>query len=376
MRRWLLIAVGLVCACGARSDLLVRHDRGADAGADAGDAAVDASGIPCGTELCTGGAYCCSLDRCASQGTCCSDEDCDEGLSCVDGGCAVVDLGCGLDELLVDPNPPNLMILLDRSGSMADRVVDVGAALEGGTKWEVAERAIRSVIPGYDGEVRFGLMMFPMWPGFDDWCQPGAIDVELGDGTSELILDAVAGSGPGGGTPIATSLRSLGEYQGLADPTRRNLVLFISDGGESCDADPIEEVRQMVARTPSIALHVVGFGGEFDEALLAEIARMSGTERPTEPPYYVAQDRAELSNALGAIVASIAPCGFTLSVIPPVPEDVWVVLDEATAVARDQTHLDGWDHEPESNVLTFYGPACDLVKTNTHRVRVIIGCAR
>jgi hypothetical protein len=88
----------------------------------------------------------------------------------------------------------------------------------------------------------------------------------------------------------------------------------------------------------------------------------------------VAQDRAELSNALGAIVASIAPCGFTLSASPPVPEDLWVFLDDTTPVERDRAHVDGWDHEPESNVLTFYGPACDLVKTNTHRVRVVVGC--
>jgi hypothetical protein len=36
--------------------------------------------------------------------------------------------------------------------------------------------------------------------------------------------------------------------------------------------------------------------------------------------------------------------------------------------------VDGWDYDEDTNVLTFFGPTCDAVKTDQHLVQVVFGC--
>ena len=370
----------VLTSCGARSSVLAGAGAGdadadsdADADADAdvdADADADAEPPPCGDGPgCGPGQMCCVLERCIDVGTCCAHDDCGDGLACVPlagaaGRCGVGDLGCGLEELAVEPIPPNMVILLDRSSSMAQLI-------DGERKWDVALAALDLVLTEYDDRVRFGLAMFP---GAESSCTPAVVDVPVGDATAFPILEVLSASGPLQTTPIGASLEDLRRGAGLDDPDRRNLVLLVSDGQESCGGAPVVATQHLHDEDPSVSVYVVGFGTQVDDAMLSGIADAGRTARPGRPSYWVAEDQQALADALTAIIRSVVPCGFALGAFPPDPEHLWVWLDSGTGVARDRSHQDGWDLEADTNVLTFYGPACETIRTDQHRVRVVFGC--
>ena len=48
---------------------------------------------------------------------------------------------------------------------------------------------------------------------------------------------------------------------------------------------------------------------------------------------------------------------------------------KSTSIPRDPTHMNGWDYDPATNQITFYGPACDALKAGTVTdVDIVFGC--
>lgn len=365
-----LLALCLV-ACGAKSSLwwgpAVELDAGVDAAADAGrDAEVEA-GPMCGSEpACPAGQYCCSLDECELEGLCCTHEDCVEGLACpvLDGACGVGDLGCGLEELVPDARPANVMLMLDRSESMYEQI-------EGRTKWEIAASSLREVLPRFEDDVHFGLTLFP---GAISACQEGVVAHGVGEATAAQLLETVDGALPGqGGTPIADTLAMLGEFGGLDDPAFAQFVLLLSDGSETCRGHPATVAEDLYDRAPRIQVYPVGFGGRVDEGLLGEIARASHTESGSAQLFWRADDATELTEAFASILSSVIQCEFPLEHEAPVPARVYAFFGE-TAVPRDTTN--GFEYDRDTHRVTFYGDACTTVRTGDERIRIVFGCPR
>jgi len=366
----LLLALSLV-GCGAKSTLwlgpVTEPDAGVDAGLDAGvDAEVEA-GPMCGTEpACAAGQYCCSLDECELEGLCCTHEDCPEGLACpvLDGACAVGDLGCGIEELVPDARPANVMLMLDRSESMYEMI-------EGRTKWEIAASSLREVLPRFEDDVQFGLTLFP---GAISACQEGVVAHAVGTATAAQISETIDAALPGqGGTPIGDTLEMLDEFGGLDDPAFAQFVLLLSDGSETCLGHPATVAGELYDRAPRIQVYPVGFGRRVDDGLLADIARASHTESGDARGYYRADDAAELTEVFDGILSSVIQCEFLLDEEAPVPSRVYAFFDE-TAVPRDTTN--GFEYDRDTHRVTFYGDACTTVRTGDRRIRVVFGCPR
>jgi hypothetical protein len=256
--------------------------------------------------------------------------------------------------------PPNFMIMLDRSGSMEDPI-------EGRRKWDIAKDSLGAVLPEFDGLVRAGLMLFP---GPLAGCEPGRIDVDVADENAQAVLDAIPAD-PLHTTPIGASLEVLRDYEGLDDLGRGNFILLITDGFESCNGDPVAAAGDLAADSPPVRAHVVGFGDLVDAAELTRIAEAAGTARDGDVAYWRAGNRSELSDAISQVASAVTSCGWTLDGIPPVPDEMFVYFDE-TPVERDRE--DGWDYDPESNAITFFGDSCRGVQDGRHRVRVVFGC--
>ena len=366
MSRCAVVLALLTAGCGARSSFGLSFGPEPDAGSDAAvDAAVDA-GPGCGFgPACSAGSYCCATEACVPAGHCCLDEDCEDGFACLPGGgCGVGDLGCGLDELVPDVRPADVMLMLDRSESMYEQI-------GGETKWALAASSLHQVLPDYDGVggLRFGLTMFP---GPVAECQTGLVSVDLADGNAGPILDVVDGTAAGqGGTPIADTLEHIGSDGGLDDPTHGNFVLLLSDGSETCLGHPATVAADLYDRTPPIQVYVVGFGHRADPGVLGEIAQASHTESGTARGYWSAEDANQLTDAFDSIPTSVIQCEFLLPRVPPDPDRVYAFLGEE-AVARDPTN--GFEVDPESNRLTFFGDACAAVRTESSSIRVVYGC--
>ena len=79
---------------------------------------------------------------------------------------------CGAMEFALQRIPPNVMLVIDRSGSM-------GGSIGGGsatTKWDDLKNAVSSLVTNYDSEMRLGAAIFSS----DGNCAASNIDVPVG----------------------------------------------------------------------------------------------------------------------------------------------------------------------------------------------------
>lgn len=161
----------------------------------------------------------------------------------------------------------SLYIIYDSSNSMWGELADGSRKYEAGRS--ALAKFLSSRIPGRNlafrsyghsrrGDCRDSRLVVP----FTSW-----------DGASGAINDFAASVKPRGKTPINYSLR-----EALKDfGDRTGDILLISDGIESCDADPCILMEEWKNRGIDIRVHVVGFGlRDYESEALSCIASISG----------------------------------------------------------------------------------------------------
>ncbi len=334
------------------------------------------------TADCAGGTFCSATKACLPEGSCAQDQDCTEGLvcdaatsTCVPGG------GCGGGEFQTEAIAPNLLLVLDRSCSMN--------AAPGGlpkTKWAIAVDAINLLTTQFTGKIRWGLTLFPdtVAPA----CEQAAAAIPVGDGNEAaiqaLLTAALANANanfPKGPcvTNIDTAIQQASLEPAFADPGRRSFAVLITDGNQAgCnvaggDNGTTTIIGSMLAS--GVATYVVGFGSGVDPNQLNVFADAGGVPRadPTRR-YYQADDAATLQMSLDSIASSVLGCDFALAE-PPMNADELFVFLEDQSVPRDPTHTNGWDYDPVTNSVTFYGTPCDQLKSGMAQdVDVVFGC--
>ena len=239
--------------------------------------------------------------------------------------------------------PPNVLILLDVSGSM-------NAADKPDGKYAAAIAAIDAVVGAFDDAVRFGLMVFPDPDEGAGYCGvtttlavPPAL--HAGDAVRAFLFpDGIAFfGGPQAhfDTPMKQALDAVGTLDALRDPSRASHVLLVTDGMQDCcrkgdydgdpdclpgrgTLDPVEaaenraDLADAVARLAGrgLGVFVVGFGRGVDAPALNGMAVAAGTARdgcdpdgtdPAAPDacFHPAGTSGELLDALSAIVAVV-----------------------------------------------------------------------
>ena len=181
---------------------------------------------------------------------------------------------------------PNVLIVLDRSGSM----------LEDG-KWNQAVNAITQLTRTFEFRIRFGLMVFPN-SGDCGVTLPGAVlapVAALNGPAIESELNGRAYPNRGNNTPIGQSLnRAAQYYQDLNDQGRRSFVVLVTDGMETCNGNGQNAARD--AFNAGLPVFVIGFGRGVDNRALNNMAAAGGTNQA-----YQANSAPELFEALEAI---------------------------------------------------------------------------
>jgi hypothetical protein len=309
-------------------------------------------------------------------GPCEIDLDCVAGEVCLAGICAPEEppeeMGCGGELYQATAIPPNVLIVLDRSGSM-----DASLGGDQGTKWQVAQDAIGQVVTEFGPHVRFGLSLYPgLDPACDvgSGCAPGEVFVDVGMGTAAQIIEVLGLVDTCTlGTPTAEALEGLQDYPGLEDLERPNFILLVTDGQSTCD-DPVPIVASLRDQSPEIKTFVVGFGNGADPIELDGMAEAGGTALMGDPKYYQAGDAQALVDAFGEIAGSVLSCTFVLDAVPPDPDELYVYIN-GELIPHDPVHVDGWDYVPDTNQLTFYGPPCTLLQSGLAMdLEIVFGC--
>jgi hypothetical protein len=295
------------------------------------------------------------------------------------------DASCGAQNTPIEVenlgDPPDLLIVLDRSGSMSSPIPMFPPNFT--SKWMIMRDALNALSAEFDDNIRLGLAEFPT----NDDCAAdagAAVRVPIDLGQAPEIMQYFATRSPNGNTPAMLGLQAaLTYYNSIAANPAGRYVLFATDGEPNCAADAATASAQTVAAVQALAAagiktYVLGFGGGFvDDSVLNMSALAGQVPRAGGPPhYYAANNATELQNVLDQIAGGIIvpSCSYALASAPPVPDDVTVTLD-GVVVPRSTQHTNGWDYYPDAMTITFFGTYCDQISSGAvANVSFVYGC--
>ena len=181
------------------------------------------------------------------------------------------------------------IIVFDASGSM-------WAQIGGKTRIEIARETIASVLKDFPGDRELGLMAY----GHRE--KGSCSDIELvvapATGTAGAISDAVNKINPKGKTPLSDAVKKAAEE--LKFTEEKATVILVTDGLETCNADPCALGNELEKAGVDFTAHVVGFGLSAEEGKqVACLAENTGGK------YIQASDAGQLTEALKTTVVVV-----------------------------------------------------------------------
>jgi len=210
-----------------------------------------------------------------------------------------------------------LAIVFDGSGSMWGQI-------EGRSKIEIAREAMTGVLGTLPGDLELGLIAY----GHRE--KGNCTDIELivppAAGAAPAIKAATDKITPKGKTPLSAAVRQAAETLKFTED--KATVVLVTDGIETCNADPCALGNELAALGVNFTAHVIGFGlSEEEGRQVACLAENTGGL------YIQANNTSELSDALTQTVEA-APVEVEEAVVTE-PE----TLPEASLEAPDQAEI-------------------------------------
>jgi von Willebrand factor type A domain len=296
-------------------------------------------------------------------------------------GQADADVGNGTcDSLIIQamPNAPEVLIVLDRSGSM------IGNNATMTNRWEPSAAVLKKVTAQFDQVMQFGLMVFPdpsMGPSI---CAVGKINVAPALGTSATIATTIDASQPTmiSATPTAATLEAA--LTALSKPPEctdfcaepNKFVLLVTDGAPNClmggtqttqaDVDACDGNLDKL-KAAGVTTYVIGY----DTAKDPNVAKImdgfashggTGKQLPVE-------DEKSLLDTMTSIAGKLVSCEYRLMHEVNNPAYVRVTVD------GEQYDLGtGWTLGEDKKTITL-GSACDKLRdAKVHDLRITLEC--
>ncbi len=286
---------------------------------------------------------------------------------------------CGQMQLQPESTAPNLLLVVDRSGSMRHPIAETSTQ----SKIDDTRAALGLLLDQGDGSINFGLLTYPD----NGSCGGGSISVGCAESSVPTIKSRIDALTADGGTPTGPALALAADYAPLQDESRQSFVVLLTDGKPTCPDGGGSEETDSDARAAvdaAAALHrqavdafVVGIGQDLNAAnpqVLNDMAVAGGRPRAGAVKYYQANSLSQLNLVLSDISAAVFGCTFTLNPRPEDPGALWVQFDEQLVV-KDPEHQNGWDYDAERNQVTAYGAACTLLQSGqVQEVEIWMGC--
>jgi hypothetical protein len=292
-------------------------------------------------------------------------------------------MNCGLSKYDLQRKPADILIVLDRSGSMLDPFTANGAMVQ---KWTETVAAIDTVVSKTQAAVSWGLKLYPML----EMCGVGdGAEVPVALNNRGMVMAAMSTnpSTQGLSTPTRDAVAKGAAFLKGTPSTNNKFLLVATDGEPNCSAagsggrrggDAAATVAAVkAANADGIPSFIVGVAtsGTTADATLNMMAVEGG--RPRSDPatkYYPVASRDELVGTLENIATQVASCTFPLSPPPPAPGNVAVDVD-GKRINRDASQSNGWNYGPDNKSIVFYGEACDNLKSGASKnVQIIMGC--
>lgn len=149
---------------------------------------------------------------------------------------------------LADEAAERAILVLDASGSMWGQV-------DGTPKIAIARDVIRGLLDDWNTKVDLGVTAY----GHREKGNCADIEtlVPVGPVDGDRMMSAIDSLNPKGKTPLTDAVRQAAEA--LKYTEERATVLLVSDGKETCNADPCAAAAELEANGIDFTVHVVGF---------------------------------------------------------------------------------------------------------------------
>lgn len=294
-------------------------------------------------------------------------------------------LGCVVTEAVTfDPRQADVLILLDRSGSM-------DTAFGSGTRYQAVASLLSDLALTYATHVQFGYQEMPGRQGcvaqLLSGCCASPPSVGLAGNNAQAVAAAITAAAPmDGNTPTAASLQAaLTYYETLNDGIDNRFVLLATDGAPNCTlagalanegdssasacTDALSEVNDLVSLGVRVIVLGVGEGLVADASeqtlCLDAMAHAGGAAAsPGSPGFYAASDPQQLQLAIEQIFGGITRPSCLLHFPSSVadPSTLAVYLDGQQiprTLVGDGWHLDT-SLSPAGVRIT--GAYCDMIE--------------
>lgn len=185
-----------------------------------------------------------------------------------------------------------VILVLDASGSMWGKI-------NGRAKIDIAKEVVGKVLSTWKPEDDLGLVVYghrekgsctdieTVWP-------PKPL-------TISQFMSPIKNLSPKGRTPMTQAVRQAAEA--LKYTEQKSTVILVSDGLETCDADPCEVAREMEKAGVELTVHTVGFGLDDQNA----VGQLKCMAEETGGISVLADNAEELETALNQAVEAEEP---------------------------------------------------------------------
>lgn len=186
--------------------------------------------------------------------------------------------------------PSRAILVLDGSGSMWGRIGET-------PKITIAQTVIRDLMKDWDTSVELGITAY----GHREKGNCADIEtlVPVGPIDRNTVMSAVKGISPKGKTPLTDAVRQAAKA--LRHTEERATIILVSDGLETCNADPCAAAQELEASGVDFTVHVVGFDLNDEEK-----AKLQCMADNTGGKFLSADSAPELHKAMAATVKLVA----------------------------------------------------------------------
>ncbi len=336
-------------------------------------------------------------------------------------GCSVR-TDCGEPVIHFEVVKPSVMLVLDKSGSMAaepggfwDHDQDPATPMI--TRWNSLHSVVEQLVVDFDGTMNLGAVLYPSMAATSSYSEAACVvsatpEVPIAPMNAATILAAIPGAQATnmmlrGATPATRGLKLAITELEAAPNDRPRIMIFITDGAANCQEnapDPTtlfevydDAVTETVAAAAAMGVKtfVVGIdisqevsGGAKDGSpdgtnnfeQLNLMAEAGGVPRPGAEKFFNTSNQLELQAALQTIAAQLVDCVLELPFTPKFPDFV-EVSPYGKVQVRDCMTEEGWmflpkqdpDDANESTRIELCGQACSDFRLSG-QVDVQFGC--
>lgn len=192
-------------------------------------------------------------------------------------------------------------------GDVIELVVDYSGSMDYWIK--LAVNTLKNILPKITPETNAGLRVFgqdtgqPFIASLFTGCRASEQIVRPAKSNTANVIRGLNKTKIGGATPLTYALKRTvyGDFAGISHNTKKKIVL-VTDGGESCNEDPCEFIRTIVAQRKDIVIDVIMVNGSNSLRCLSDM---------TGGKYYDIRNAQDFGTAMGVSFGTLPQDAFS-----------------------------------------------------------------